>query len=32
LKQLTEKAGIRDVYRIESDLESLYKQIYGEQK
>ncbi len=31
LKQLTQKAGIRDVYRIESDLESLYKQIYGDQ-
>lgn len=30
LKELTQRAGVRDVYRIESDLEALYKQIYGE--
>lgn len=30
LKELTQKIKVKDVYRIESDLEALYKQIYGE--
>ncbi len=30
LKELAKIVGIKDIYRIESDLEALYKQIYGE--
>ena len=30
LKELVKKAGIKDIYRIESDLEALYKEVYGD--